>query len=141
MIESGLREWLLQQSAILALLSGSGAQPVYIDQADVGSGEYLLIESQDTDLQNTLNPDEGGLEEVISEPVTITVKGETRDRANNVARRIANALADAVGNIGNRLVYAVNFEGFTSSRENPDGAPSGRRLVELRFTIQHGPQS
>ncbi|HWL09552.1 MAG TPA: hypothetical protein VNQ76_14175 [Planctomicrobium sp.] len=143
MIETGLRTWLLSQTAVISQLTGSGAEPVFIDDAPPNSREYILISVTDGDYGNTVDPNDKTHRDLVDEEVDLDVKCETAGKA----LRVGNLLLDALfpedsdnftGTMGTREVEAVYLQDCKAGYEPPlNGETRGRHVNQITLRIHN----
>lgn len=138
MIETGLRQWILQQASIVNRLTGSGSSPVYIDDADQDAHEYMLIESAGVEADDTLD-DFAPENDLIDETVGVTVKAATVGKAKSIAQSLLQAgISRISGQLGNRNVEGIWFQGMESDYEPPDeGEAKGRHTQTINLQFHH----
>ncbi|WP_437228769.1 hypothetical protein SH661x_001071 [Planctomicrobium sp. SH661] len=140
MIETGLRTWLLANAPVHSL-TGSGTDPVFIDDAPPNSREYFLISLIDGDYANTVDANDPTHRDLVDEEIDLDVKAETIGRAKAAGKDILDTLFPEEGDnftgvMGDRQVDAIYLEGVKAGYEQPlNGETKGRHVYQITLRI------
>lgn len=142
MISVGLREWILGQHPVVSRLSGSGPEPVFVDEAEPGTREYILISGGTVDPGATLDEDDAAHNGLVSEDIDLDVKCETAGKARLVGKLLLDSLFGNAGNytgtMGDRYVDGIWLDSMSPSYEPPmDGEAKGRHVATITLTVHH----